>query len=341
MTHAEHVYLHRSTVSLQCHSDALEACDEDFYLNQSNHSSIRFERSNKQYQYGTAYSPLRVLWDDEHWGEFNWKKLNFYDLNGKVDQEERVQELISYLTQLAGGYFSCTLCVDYAEICCFFDRRHKKELIRLARLADEQFCLNNSEKRKDTAYSGVPEEFISGELQTNRGDPIFRMKIYEAIRVEPVGFKEDGRPKLEVQLRGKMDSITQAQDFGTRLLLPLLHHLNIKPLPAADCCIDHAGAISYTPIAGGIEGLDYQFIQELRAYECYSENQHWGLPQHIAKLYECIYHKGLRSKRELESAGIPRTEIDKAVQSGLLLVSGKGGAAGNTYRINYLTRWGN
>jgi hypothetical protein len=342
MTKQHQLYIHRNIANVVIHGEGLDGWDMDAFLHpEIVHPNIRFVKSGRNYgNYGDKkkmYSPLNILYQGETWGKFDWKKLRISELDDTGDQSERIAEFMDYLNNLAGGYFGYTLEYRKVEVCCFFDRKYRRKALGLVRLADEHYSLNGSEKRQDTAYNGVSEVFLSGELQTDKTDPKFRLKLYEAVRVRPVGFKDGQAPKLEIQIECSDSTLEAAKAFGVRKLLAILNYCNVETVAAEGVAIDHAGVTSYGLVqTEGIEGQDNRFIDELLVYETYANDPEWLQHSLYLEFFLPIYINGRRSRQGLMDSGISRYSIEKAVQSGLLLVSGGRGAGGVSYRVNFL-----
>ena len=305
------------------------------------HSHIKlswcYERGYKNFGSRSGVTiPIEVKWDDKYCAILDWKKRRFNDVRGKGDTPRRAAELVAYLSLLLGLPIQYRQEAQYVEVCCFVPRRCRQRLLRVMNLMDEHFALASGEKRVDYTYNGVSECFLSGRLQLGRREPTFRVKLYEAIRCEPVGFKRGQAPKLEVQI-GDAGSWAEATAFAGSIVTSLLAYTASSTIPPGQVCIDTDGPKSYHPLPKGTpRDPGRRIIEELRAFETARLHEESLRDDPRGPFYDAIYVQGLRSTRELMSAGLSKQELQQAAKNGLLLSYGTGGSIGNSYRVNFL-----
>lgn len=316
---------------------------EKYFSQEFYHPNISFRRGKKWYQdfknKQPSYPPIELCYNGQHWGDFDWKKLHIY-LDATGDHNERLQELVRHLLRVAFGEVTYSHVITYVEICCFVPRERRYSILNTLRHASEHFCINKSEKKVDKSYNGVSEIFLSGLLQMKSEEPIFRLKLYEAIQEPPLGFKDRGTPKLEMQIEGEFDDWEEPQQFGMQMIVPLLHHHQANTFSAREVCLDKDGGSGYLPLSipEDIEGQGNHYIHELLAYSQYAQHPEWlrGDPRYY--FFEQIYLNGRRSKTELIHAGIGQYDIRKAEQERMILACKRKGRGGNSYRVNFLYR---
>ncbi len=306
------------------------------------HRYLTLDWGKKSYMQGfpgpRRVLPLTVQWNGNHLGELDYYKRNVNSFHAKGHHvDTRARALVKHLSVIVGQPVSYELNASYVEVCAFVSRKYRRRLLDLCRHAAMQFALARSEKKIDRDYNGVPSEYVSGELQYAKGEPTFRLKLYEAIHPHK-GFKAGQAPKLEVQVKGR-GTLDELISYGEHILTALLNLSNADTIVASQVCTDKDGARSYRRIIPEpFKGQGNPFANELRVFETISKDEESFRQDERWPLYEAIYHRGLRCKKELVGGGFSERAIKRAVEEGQLLLYGAGGRGGNSYRVNLLPR---